>query len=375
MIKIPFNRAFIRVKDRYYLEKALSSGHLSGNGKYTKECEKILTDTVGCKNALLTSSCTDALEICALLLDLKPGDEVILPSYTFVSVANAFVLRGAKPVFVDIHPHTLNLNENLVEQAINKNTKAIVVVHYGGVAANLKKLIELADQYRITLIEDNAHGLYGKYQKKELGTFGALSTLSFHETKNFTCGEGGALLINDEKFIERAEIIREKGTDRSKFLRGQVDKYTWVDYGSSFIASELNAALLLSQLESRNTIQSKRKRIFETYEKSLATWARKNGVVLPTIPGECDPAYHMFFLLLPTASQQERFIAHMKEAGILAIFHYQPLHTSKMGKRFGGKMGDCPVSEDISQRIVRLPFYTGLTKREQNKIIQRVLAF
>jgi dTDP-4-amino-4,6-dideoxygalactose transaminase len=273
---------------------------------------------------------------------------------------NAFVLRGANPIFIDIRPDTLNMDENQLEGLITEKTKAIIPVHYAGVGCEMDIIMNIANKYNIPVIEDNAHGLFGKYNDRYLGTFGTFATQSFHETKNFSCGEGGALLINNKKYIERAEIIREKGTNRSKFFRGQIDKYSWIDIGSSYLPSDMLAAFLFAQLEKRDNIQAKRKTIWETYYSELKNWAEENNVRLPHIPQNCDQPYHMFYLLMPTLEKRTLFIQHLKKNGIMAVFHYLPLHLSEMGKKFGGKVGDCPVTENINRRLVRLPFYNNL---------------
>jgi dTDP-4-amino-4,6-dideoxygalactose transaminase len=327
------------------------------------------------KKALLTTSCTDALEMCALLLDVQPGDEVIVPSYTFVSSANAFVMRGATPVFVDVRPDTLNINEGLLEAAITRRTKAIVVVHYAGVACELDAICRIASKMGVSVVEDNAHGLFGKYNGAPLGTFGALAVLSFHETKNLSCGEGGALLINDERLIERAEVLREKGTDRSRFFRGEVDKYTWRDLGSSFLPSDLLAALLWAQIERHEEIQSRRAEIHARYAEGLKGWAKNLGARLPIVPPGCEQSYHMFYLLLPAAEDQQGLIRHLAANRVNSVFHYQPLHLTPMGQRFGGRPGQCPVAESVAARIVRLPFYFDLSAERQQLVIDSVSTF
>jgi dTDP-4-amino-4,6-dideoxygalactose transaminase len=347
---------------------AVISGHVSGDGPYSTKCHALLQQCLGVGRALLTTSCTHALEMAALLLDIRPGDEVILPDFTFVSTVNAFVLRGARPVFVDIRPDTLNLDETLLERLITPRTRAIVPVHYAGVGCEMDAILAIAERHGIAVVEDNAHGLFGKYKGRFLGTFGCLATQSFHETKNFTCGEGGALLINDGQYIERAEIIREKGTNRSRFFRGQVDKYTWVDLGSSYLPSDMLAAFLYAQLEAREQIQERRKRIWHTYYERLHGWAGSHGVRLPIVPAHCEQPYHLFYLLLPSLEQRQRLIEHLKTQGILSVFHYLPLHLSDMGRTFGGQPGDCPVTEDISDRLLRLPFYNDLTDASQAQV-------
>lgn len=357
------------------MQDAVNRGHLSGDGFYTKECHTLLEQTLGVRKALLTTSCTHALEMCALLLDIQPGDEVIVPDYTFVSTVNAFVLRGAKPVFVDIRPDTLNLDENLLEAAITPHTRAIVPVHYAGVGCEMDAIMAIAERHGIAVVEDNAHGLFGSYRGKPLGTFGALATQSFHETKNFQCGEGGALLINDPLLVERAEIIREKGTNRSRFFRGQVDKYTWVDVGSSYLPSDILAGYLLAQLEKRAEIQEKRATIWRYYADALGDWAQAHDVRLPIVPEHCEHAFHMFYILLPGLDVRQALIAHLKAQDILGVFHYLPLHLSQMGQQYGGRPGDCPVTEDISDRLLRLPFYNTLTDENLDTIVTALHTF
>lgn len=368
--RIPFNRPTQAQGDASYLQQALSSGKLSGDGRFTARCHHILEHAVGVPKALLTTSCTHALEMAALLLDIKEGDEVIVPAFTFVSSANAFVLRGARPVFADIRPDTMCIDEGHLEQLITPRTRAIVAVHYAGVSCEMDTISALALNSGACVIEDNAHGLFGSYRGRMLGSLGRMATLSFHETKNLTCGEGGALLVNDATLIERAEIIREKGTDRSKFFRGQVDKYGWVDIGSSYLPSEVLAALLCAQLDDRQRIQQRRCELWLKYQEMLQTWASSRGVTLPTIPSSCAQAYHMFYMVMPSASAREKLIAHLGAKGILAVWHYQPLHTSKVGKMYGGQDGDCPVAERVAEQLVRLPFYTTMTDEEQLMVVE-----
>jgi len=374
-VVIPFNRSAIEGRELEYIAQTITHGQIAGDQAFSQRCHALLEQTLGLKRALVTTSCTHALEMAALLLDIKPGDEVIVPSFTFVSTANAFVLRGARPVFCDIRPDTLNLDETRLEALITHRTKAVVLVHYAGIGCEMDAILEIAGRRGVAVVEDNAHGLFGKYRGRWLGTFGCMATQSFHETKNITCGEGGALLINDGHYIRRAEIIREKGTNRSRFFRGEVDKYTWVDVGSSYLMSDVLAAFLYAQLEAWQTIQMDRQRIWETYHEKLAGWCRANGVRQPVVPPHCEQAWHMYYLLLPSLQVRAALIAHLKSRGILAVFHYQPLHLSEMGRKFGGKPGDCPVTEAIADRILRLPFFNDLTEAEQGRVIDALLAF
>lgn len=371
---IPFNRPFAAEAGITYMQEAIQAMHLSGDGRFTRQCHSLLEQALGCGKALLTTSCTHALEMAALLLDIQPGDEVIVPSFTFVSTINAFVLRGARPVFCDIRTDTLNLDEALLPSLITPRTKAIVPVHYAGVACEMDAILAIAAQHGIAVVEDNAHGLFGKYKGKYLGTFGCMATQSFHETKNFSCGEGGALLINDARYIERAEIIREKGTNRSRFFRGQVDKYTWTDVGSSYLPSDMLAAFLYAQLEMRDQIQAMRQRTWKYYAEHLHGWAEDHGVRLPLVPAHCDQAYHMFYMLMPSLAERQALIEQLKARGIFSTFHYLPLHLSAMGQQFGGAVGDCPVTEDVSDRLVRLPFYNAMSEQEQAYVVEALLS-
>jgi dTDP-4-amino-4,6-dideoxygalactose transaminase len=371
---IPFNRPAVVGRELEYMAQAVANGHISGDGPFTKRCQAELELITGARKALLTTSCTHALEMCALLLDIKPGDEVICPSFTFVSTINAFVLRGATPVFVDIRPDTLNINEALIEEAITAHTRVIIVVHYAGVACEMDAIMAIAVRHGIAVVEDNAHGLFGSYKGKPLGSFGVLSTLSFHETKNITCGEGGALLINDERLIERAEIIREKGTDRSRFFRGQVDKYTWVDIGSSYLPSDLNAAYLWAQLEAREAIQRARAAIWTGYRERLADWALAHHVRLPAVSSTASHPAHLFYLVLPTLAARDTVITQLRRARILSVFHYQPLHTSDMGRHYGGGAAHCPVTDDAAQCLTRLPLFFNLAPHEHSRVIDAVTA-
>ena len=374
-ITIPFNRPYATGNELQYIGDAVARGQISGDGYYTKQCHQYLEKTLGVPKALLTTSCTHALEMSALLLDIQPGDEVICPSFTFVSTINAFVLRGAKPVFVDVRADTLNLDETLLEAAITPHTKAILVVHYAGVCCEMDAIMAIANRHGIPVIEDNAHALFAKYKGRYLGTIGAMATQSFHETKNFQCGEGGALLINDPQYAERAEIIREKGTNRSRFFRGQVDKYTWVDIGSSYLPSDVLAAFLYAQLEAQDDIQSKRQNIWNRYNSELSLWADQYDVQLPTIPAHCEQSYHMFYMVLPSLATRQNLIAHLRSQNILSVFHYLPLHLSEMGMQYGGKPGDCPVTERLGDCLLRLPFYNALTESDQARVIEAIQHF
>ena len=370
--RIPFNRPTLSGPEPEYMLQAVAAGHLAGDGPFTLRCHAMLQELLGVPRVLLTTSCTHALEMAALLLDVGPGDEVIVPSFTFVSTVNAFALRGARPVFADIRPDTLNIDEQQLARLISPRTRAIAPVHYAGVGCEMDAICSTAAEHGLTIVEDNAHGLLGRYRNRWLGTFGALATQSFHETKNFTCGEGGALLINDPRFIERAEILREKGTNRSRFFRGEVDKYTWVDIGSSYLPSEILAAFLCAQLEARERIQDRRRRIWNYYHDRLAGWARDNGVRVPFVPVYCEHPYHMFYLVMPSLQARTALIERLKARGILAVFHYLPLHLSEVGRRFGGKEGDCPVTEAVSDRLVRLPMFWALTDAEIDEVVAAV---
>ncbi len=372
---VPFNRPGLAGREFEYMEQAIRGLHMSGNGPFTKKCQAWLERECGAARALLTSSCTDALEMAALLAGAGPGDEVVIPSFTFVSTANAFALRGAKPVFVDVRPDTFNLDHELIEAAVTPRTKAVVPVHYAGVGCEMDAILDVARRRGLVVVEDNAHGIFGTYRGRPLGSFGALSTLSFHETKNFTCGEGGALLVNDPALVERAEILLEKGTDRRRFLRGLVDKYTWVDVGSSFLPSDMLAAFLYAQFEARDSIQAARRRIWETYRDGLAGWAETHGVRLPFVPAHCGQAYHMFFMTMPTAESRTGLISRLAERGVQAVFHYVPLHSSPMARRLGADAAHCPVADAAGLRLVRLPFFNGLAPDEQSLVIDAVTSF
>lgn len=371
---IPFNKPPFIDDSRQFVAQALNAGILAGRGPYTKKCEKwLLTKYPNISGALLTTSCTHALEVSAILMGLSGDDEVIVPSYTFVSSALAYYMHGAKVRFCDIRKDTLNIDETLLERAITKNTKAIVVVHYAGVACEMDVIMAIARKHNILVVEDNAHGLFGKYKGVDLGTIGDFSTLSFHETKNISCGEGGALLVNNKEFLHRAEIIIEKGTNRSQFINGQVDKYSWVDKGSSYVLSDLLAGLLYGQLTNSDGIQLKRRVIWERYFTELSCWALVNNVSLPFVPKYCDQSYHMFYMLMPNKSARDTLINHLAEQSIGAVFHYLPLENSKMGLKISlADQTNCPVSADISDRIVRLPIFYDLKLPEQTQVINTI---
>lgn len=362
-------------QEENYISQAIENRKICGDGEFTKSCSRWLENKTGCKKALLTTSCTHALEMTAMLLDIRPGDEVIMPSYTFVSTANAFVLRGAKIVFVDIRPDTMNIDENLIEAAITPQTKAIAPVHYGGVGCEMDKIMEIAERYNLAVVEDAAQALMCEYKGKALGTFGAFGTISFHETKNYSMGEGGALLINDEEYIEKAEIIREKGTNRSRFFRGQVDKYTWVDQGSSYLPSELNAAYLYPQLEEADKINNDRLKSWNRYYELLKPLAEKGAVELPFIPAHCKHNAHMFYIKAKDLEERTRLIACLKEQGITAAFHYVPLHSSPAGKKFGRFHGEDRFTTRESERLVRLPMYYGLQGADIEKVCTVINSF
>ena len=372
---IPFNKPLVTGKEIQYIQQVLEKQKLSGDGPFTKKCNTWFEEHFGCKKALLTTSCTHALEMTALLIDIQPGDEVIMPSYTFVSTANAFVLRGARIVFVDIRPDTMNIDEKLIENAITEKTRAIVPVHYAGIACEMDTIIDIAARYGLLVLEDAAQGVMSKYKGRCLGTLGQLGCYSFHETKNYTCGEGGALIINDEHYIERAEIIREKGTNRSKFYRGQVDKYTWVDIGSSYLPSELNAAYLLAQLEMAEEINHNRLKSWERYYQGLKSLAEAGLIDLPTIPEGCQNNGHMFYIKVRDIEERSRIIGYLHEHGIQSTFHYVPLHSSKAGKKYSRFHGEDNYTSRESQRLLRLPLYFGLDLHDINYIVDSLYKF
>jgi len=370
-VRIPFNRPHLTGREFTYISEAVEGGQLAGNGVFTQRCHSWLERELGCARALLTHSCTAALEMAALLLDPRPGDEIIMPSFTFVSTANAFVLRGARPVFVDIRPDTLNLDETLIEAAITERTRAIVPVHYGGIACDMDAIMDIARRHHLVVIEDAAQGFLAGYRSRPLGSIGHLATLSFHETKNVISGEGGALLINDDRFRARAEIIWEKGTNRSNFLRGEVDKYTWQDVGSSFLPGELIAAFLWAQLESAHEMTNERLRIWDRYADGCAALEHV-GVRVPIVPDYASHNGHLFYLLLPPTMPRAEVLADLNNRGVNAIFHYVPLHESAAGRRFGQVAGRMDVTMSSSSRLMRLPLWIGLNPSEIEFVITSV---
>jgi len=373
--RIPFNKPFIGGKELHYMAQAVASGKIASEGHFTQSCARLLEAEFGIPKVLMTPSCTAALEIAAMLCDLRPGDEVILPSYTFVSTANAVARLGARPVFVEIRRDTLNIDEELIETAITARTKAIFPVHYAGVGCEMDRIMQIAAQHRLVVVEDAAQGVNAFYKGRPLGSIGHLAAYSFHETKNYVCGEGGALCINAPQFVERAEILREKGTNRSRFLRGMVDKYTWVDVGSSYVPSEVNCAFLYAQLELLESIAERRREVFDVFHRHLSRLQRLGLAQLPNTPAHCQSNYHMFYMLLPDAEKRDALISHLRQHGIAAPFHYVPLHTSPVGSRYGYRAGDLPVTEDLSGRLVRLPLYCDLTEAEQMEIVSRIESF
>jgi len=373
--RIPFNEAVPVGNELKYLAEAIQQGHISGNGPFTQRAERLLAQISHSPDVLMTSSCTHALELAARLLDLGPGDEVIVPAYTFVSTAAAFALTGARPIFVDVSPRTLNLDVEAVAAAITARTRAICTVHYAGIAQGVDELASICSRMNIPLVEDNAHGLGGYFNDQALGTFGTLSTMSFHETKNVTCGEGGALGLNATNYVERAEVLREKGTNRNQFLRGQVDKYTWVEIGSSWVPSDMLAAFLVGQLEVFDNIQERRLSIWRSYSDQLSAWSDFNGIRMPYVPEGARHPAHMFYLQFPHLETRSRFIDHMNENGILAVFHYQALNESPIGQSLGGHVGQCPVAERASRTLVRLPLFSSMTSEQVERVIAGALSF
>mgnify|MGYP002629575376 CR=1 FL=1 len=369
---IPFNKPYIAGKELHYIAQAVTLGNISGDGEFARRCTAIMQERFGIHKILLTPSCTAALELSAMLLDIQPGDEVILPSYTFVSTANAFMRVGAKPVFVDIRPDTLNLDERLVEQAITEKTKAIVPVHYAGVGCEMDLISTIAEKYNLKIIEDAAQGVNALYHDQYLGSIGQLGCFSFHETKNFICGEGGAICLNSEELVDRAQIIRDKGTNRQAFFQGLVDKYTWCDIGSSFVLSEINCAFLYAQLEMFDEITLKRKQIFDTYYQSLLALEQNRHLRLPCVPEDCLSNHHMFYIMLPNKTVRDGLMNHLRQKQITAVFHFVPLHTSPMGEKWGYKPGDFPISEQAGDCLLRLPFYYEITPEEQNRVVSEI---
>lgn len=374
-LPVAFNRLGLAGRELEYIAETIGTGQVGGERVFPRRCEGLLQSVLQTPRALLTTSCTHALEMAALLLGLGPGDEVIVPTYTFASTANAFALRGAKPVFADIRPDTLNLDETLLPGLVTERTRAIVPVHYAGVGCEMDAILPLAQSRGIAVVEDNAHGLFGKYRGRWLGTFGSLATQSFHETKNITCGEGGALLVNDPGLLGRGEIVRQNGTDRARFFRGEVDRYSWVDLGSNYTMSDVLAAFLYGQLEAWAAIQAKRRAIWERYRDGLSGLAARHGLGLPVVPAHCEQAYHLFYLITRNLAERTALIAHLRAKGVQAVFHYVPLHLSPLGGRFGGRPGQCPVAEDRADRVLRLPFFNALAEGEQDRVIEAILEF
>jgi len=373
MINIPFNKPHMTGRELLYIEQAHSNGHLAGDGMFTKKCHAWLEMHTGSHKALLTHSCTASLDMAAMLADIAPGDEVIMPSYTFVSTANAFVLRGGIPVFVDIRPDTLNMDEIQIEAAITPRTKAIVPVHYAGVACEMDSIMNIAQRHKLLVIEDAAQAVMSEYKGKPLGTIGQLGAYSFHETKNIISGEGGALLVNDDRLTERAEIIREKGTNRSQFFRGQIDKYTWVDIGSSYLPGEVIAAFLWAQMEEAQSITRKRLEIWHRYHEALAPLESAGKLRRPIIPDDCQHNAHMYYILLESLEKRTEVIAKLKEHGVNAVFHYVPLHSSQAGKKYGRTSGELRHTDDLSDRLLRLPLWVDI-EDAQNKVITELIA-
>jgi dTDP-4-amino-4,6-dideoxygalactose transaminase len=374
-IRIPFNKPSVTGSELIYIGQAVAGQHASGDGPFTKRAEAELEKCLGANRVMLTTSCTSALELAALLCDLQPGDEVIVPSYTFVSTANAFVLRGANPVFVDIRPDTLNIDERLIEQAITPRTRAIFPVHYGGVGCEMDAIMDIANRHGLLVVEDAAQGVFARYRDRFLGTIGHLGCYSFHETKNISCGEGGALVVNDPAMVRRAEILREKGTNRSQYMRGEVDKYSWVDVGSSYVLSDMLAAFLMGQIESMEKITKRRGEIFDRYSALLAPLVERGTIRIPVVPKHCTTSYHMFYVLTASIEERAALIAHLRAASILAVFHYVPLHSSPFAQSFARPQTDLPCTEELSARLLRLPMYFDLTDWEVEEVASSVLDF
>ena len=373
--RIPFNKPFVAGRELYYIAQSVTYGNLAGDGHFTERCSQILQEQFGIHKVLMTPSCTAALEMSAMLCDLHPGDEVILPSFTFVSTANAVARLGARPVFVDIRPDTLNIDEKLIEGAITENTKAIFVVHYAGVGCEMNAILDVAKKHNLSVIEDAAQGVNAFYRGRPLGSIGHLGCFSFHETKNYICGEGGALCLNSAELVERAEIIRDKGTNRKKFFRGEVDKYTWVEIGSSYVPSEITCAFLCGQLENMESISERRRAIDNVYSELLSPLAEQGWLKLPHTPEHCRSNYHMYYILLPDRRTRDDAIEYLRQNGIHAVFHFVPLHTSPMGQVIGRTSGSLHVTDYVSSNILRLPFYYGVTPVDQKFIVETLRSF
>ena len=370
--RIPFNKPFITGKEIEYIAQAISSGAVAADGYFTKRCAELLADRFSINKVLMTPSCTSALEIAAMLCDLKPGDEVLMPSFTFVSTANAVMRCGATPVFVDVQSDTLNIDPDLIERTITGKTKAIFVVHYAGVSCDMDRIAAISKKRNLIVVEDAAQGVNATYKGRALGSIGDLGAYSFHDTKNYVSGEGGALCVNSPEFVERAEIIRDKGTNRSQFFRGEVDKYTWVDVGSSFVPAEITCAFLLAQLEAMDEITSRRREVYQFYLENLSFLEERELLGIPRVPEGCATNYHMFHVLLGDGKTRDGLMGHLKRHGISAVFHYVPLHTSRMGERLGYRGGELPLTENLSARLLRLPFYADITRDEQMRVVRSI---
>jgi dTDP-4-amino-4,6-dideoxygalactose transaminase len=373
--KIPFNKPFIAGKELYYIAQAVANGCIAGDGNFTQQCARLLEDRFGIHKVLLTPSCTAALEMAAILCDVGPGDEVIMPSYTFVSTANAFVRLGARPVFVDIRPDTLNIDDSLIEAAITPKTKVICPVHYAGVGCEMDRIMTIARKHNLRVVEDAAQGVNASYNGAPLGAIGDLGTYSFHETKNFICGEGGALCLNSPEMVDRAEIIRDKGANRKQFLQGLVDKYTWVDIGSSYVPSEICSAFLYAQLEMMDTINERRRKHYQFYRRHLKPLEADGLLRLPRIPEECESNSHLFWIILADTAIRDALMAHLKAQAIHSVFHYVPLHSSPVGRTFGYSEGDLPVTEQLSSSLLRLPLFYEVTEEEQLRVVRAIQGF
>ena len=374
MSQIPFNEPFIAGKELFYIAQAVALGNIAGDGHFTTGCANLLEERYGIPKVLMMPSCTAALETAAMLCDLQPGDEVIMPSYTFVSTANAVARLNAKPVFVDVRPDTLNIDETLIQAAITDRTKAIFPVHYGGVGCEMDSIMKIASDHDLVVVEDAAQGVNAFYKERALGSIGHLATFSFHETKNYICGEGGALCINADRFLQQAEIIRDKGTNRQQFFRGEIDKYTWVDIGSSYVPSEITCAFLYGQLELLDEIAARRREIFEDYRRHLTPLEQAGVVKLPVVPNHCVTNYHLFYLLVKDRSVRDQLLSYLKSSGIHAVFHYVPLHSSPKGRELGCDV-PLPVTDDVAGRLIRLPLYHGLTEDKRARVIDAVKSF